>query len=550
MTAIAGIAPEQKSSWQDGALAAFVPRTADLALVYRVLPYTQQFLDRAVGPTCLENVCFTRNHAQQMIPLGVSYISFAEASSIATRPDVDQLAQAHAETMLDYLRRYIDRFAGRGGGGGGFVVPGAALQARSWRDFQAAITRWSPESKGGGDAPVQDISGALTFDDVQAFTANRRLNPALAYFKSKAAPVRRPTAAAQAPPELVTAANLFKNNVVPLPEQELKAWRQLSLGQDGVSLRGYHAFSRNPAVRRSVYGRQLIAVEARGANLIRDAIQPAFQQAAEPVVKKIRDQLVGQFPFVRESQLRQERVAYAAGTSLKPGGSGNSVTYRLDLASINQGHFSGILTDVGSLADQFALNPILWGWEPQFDFVGDASRGLLAVGRGWQLFLFGGGRSTSVIKEHKVEIRPLQFTPSPGKRFMGDRVNSLFLFDRSVVVRPSTDFKTGKQPNPYVWRLGPSDAPMSITGRDEESKAGWTGSLEAYGGPLRFFYFVRLASEERDTRGDSDDPEKEREKERTWTIRVVIPNALQRNEPLEGLFELAFEEPMPPILPN
>jgi hypothetical protein len=551
LTAIGGVPPEQKTLWQDTALSSFVPRTADLALVYRVLPYTQQFLDHSIGPMCPENVCFTRNHAQQMIPLGVSYISFAEASSISTRPDVDQLAQGHAETMVDYLRRYIDRFAGRGGGGGGggFVVPGAALRASSWREFQAAITRWVPESQGGG-APVTDMSGALAFDDVQSFAAsNRRLNSVLAHYKSRAAP-QRSTAPVKAPPALVAAAALFKNNVEPLSEQELKAWRQLSLGQEGVSLRGYHAFSRNPAVRRSTYGRQLVAVEQRGANLIRDAIQPSFQQAAEPVVRKIRDQALGQFPFIRESQLRQERVAYAAGTSLKPGGSGNSVTYRLDLPSISQGHFSGVLTEVGALADEFALNPILWGWEPDFDFVGDANRGLLAVGRGWQLFLFGGGRSTSVIKEHKVEIRPLPFTPSPGKRFMGDRVNSLFLFDRSTVVRPSTDFKTGKQPNPYVWRLGPSDAPMSITGRDEESGSGWTGALEAYGGPLRFFYFVRVASEERERRDDSDDPERAREKERTWTIRVVIPNALKRDEPLEGLFELLFEEPMPPILPN
>ena len=59
-----------------------------------------------------------------------------------------------------------------------------------------------------------------------------------------------------------------------------------------------------------------------------------------------------------------------------------------------------------------------------------------------------------------------------------------------------------------------------------------------------------MASEERERRDDSDDPEKERDKEKIWTIRVVIPNAQQRNEPLEGLFELAFEEPMPPILPN
>ena len=551
VTAIAAIPAEQKALWQDAALAAFVPRTADLALVYRVLPYTQQFLDRSVGPACLENVCFTRNHAQQMVPLGVSYISFAEASSISTRPDVDALAQGHADALLDYLRRYVDRFAGRGGGGGGggFVVPGSALHATSWREFQAAITRWSPEAQ-GGDAPVTDMSGALAFDDVQTFAAsNRRLSSILAYYKGKAAP-RRPSGPAKAPPELVAAAGLFKSNVVPLPEQELKAWRQLALAQDGVSLRGFHAFSRNPAVRRSAFGRQLVAVESRGANLIRDGIEPSFRQAAEPVVRKIREQCLGHFPFVRESQLRQERVAYAAGTSLKPGGSGSSATYRLDLGTIGQTHFSGILTDVGALADEYALNPILWGWEPEFDFVGDAGRGLLAVGRGWQLFLFGGGRSTSVIKEHKVEIRPLQFTASPGKRFMGDRINSLFLFDRSVVVRPSTDFKTGRQPSPYVWRLGPADAPMSITGRDEGSGSGWTGSLEAYGGPLRFFYFVRVASEERDRRDDSDDPERAREKEKVWTVRIVIPNAQQRSEPLEGLFELVFEEPMPPILPN
>ncbi|MBK9967471.1 MAG: hypothetical protein IPP07_22385 [Holophagales bacterium] len=548
---ISGIPSEQRAPWQDTALSAFVPRTADLALVYRVLPYTQKFLDGAIGPACPESVCFTRNHAQQMIPLGVSYISFAEASSIATRPDVDTLAEQHAATMRDYLQRYIDRFAGRGGGGGGggFVVPGSALQARSWRDFQAAITRWSPESKGGGDAPVTDMSGALQFDDIQAFTVNRRLNSILGYFKSKAAPVRRQSAPAQAPPELVAAANLFKSNVVPLPEQELKAWKQLSLAKDGVSLRGYHAFSRNPAVRRSSFGKQLIEVERRGANLIRDAIQPGFQQAAEPVVKKIREQCVGRFPFVRESQLRQERVAYAAGTSLKPGGSANTATLRLDLASIGQTHFSGVLTDVGALADEFALDPILWGGEPNFDFTGE-SRGLLAVGRGWQRFLFGSGRSTSVNKQHKVEIRPIPFSPSPGKRFMGDRVNSLFLFDRSVVVRPSTDFKSGKQPNPYVWILPPGDGSMSITGRDEESKNGWTGSLEIYGGQLKFFYFVRVASEPRDVRDDSEDYEQRLERERTWTIRVVIPNALQRTESLEGLFELVFEEPMPPILPN
>jgi hypothetical protein len=189
-----------------------------------------------------------------MVPLGVSYISFAEASSISTRPDVDALAQGHAEAMLDYLRRYVDRFAGRGGGGGGggFVVPGSALHATSWREFQAAITRWSPESQ-GSDAPVTDMSGALAFDDVQTFAAsNRRLASILPYFKGKAAP------RADRPGEGAAGARRRGEPVQeqrrPAPRAGAEGLAQLSLGQDGVSLRGYHAFSRNPAVRRSSYG--------------------------------------------------------------------------------------------------------------------------------------------------------------------------------------------------------------------------------------------------------------------------------------------------------
>ena len=60
------------------------------------------------------------------------------------------------------------------------VVPESNMPAFSWLD-----------------RPIQ-------FDDIQAFTVNRRLNSILGYFKSKAAPVRRQSAPAQAPPERTT----------------------------------------------------------------------------------------------------------------------------------------------------------------------------------------------------------------------------------------------------------------------------------------------------------------------------------------------------------
>ncbi len=560
--AIPAIPPDAQgdNAFKATQLQAFVDRTPTLALIYRTIPYTQTYLEKEIGPGC-DAFCFNKAHALAMVDFGVTAISDTENAKVNTRTDVQQMGAALGDLMYQYLVRYIDRFSGRPvrTGGGGFYVPVQAVQqAQSWRTFQQVIQRWSPEGGGGGEEaaslPAGDPAGALTQAEVEMMAGKntRYLGRILDYYRSKQGASRAARApAAKAPQEVIAAVNQFKNNVLPLSDQELKAWRQLSTHQDQVSLKGYHAFSRNPVVRRSQYRSSLELVERKGANLIRDAIRPSFQQAAEPVVKRLREQCMGQFPFIGEAQLRTERVKYADGSYFKQGGAGNTATYRIDLPTIGQTHFSGPLSDVGALADEYAIDPILWGWEPDFDFVGDANRPLLAVGRGWQVFIFGGAgaRGSSVIKEHKIEIRPVtNFTPSPGKRFMGDRVNALFLFDRNVVVRPSTDFKTGRSPNPYVWRLGPPDAPISITGRDEESKDGWTGSLDIYGGPLKFFYFVRIAAEDRERREWGDDPEKERDKDKIWTIRVQIPNAQKRDEPLEGVFELAFDEPMPGIL--
>ncbi|MDL1948836.1 hypothetical protein FBQ97_03370 [Acidobacteria bacterium ACD] len=560
---IPSIPPEHVASWQVPLLQRFVATTGDLALVYRVVPSALDFLKKSIAPGGLpENVIFQPLYAKAIVPLGVRFMSFTEGSSaLAGRQDVEQLVGELAEVELDYLRRYIDRTQAPRprGGGGGFGVPYGALQARSWSEFQGVITRWNPEGGGGdsGPAPV-DMSGALTWDDVQAFgNSSRRLNPIIKYFQDRMQPVKRPSGGgAKAPPEVVQAAQTFKQTVTALSDQPLKAWKQLSLAQEGTSLRAYHSFSRSAAVRRSPWGRQLVSVENRGANLVRDAIRPNFSQVQEPVWRKLQSTCQGQFPFISGRQLANDRQAYSSLTSLRFSGGGSNVSYNLDLPSIGQTQFSGILTELGALCDEYALDPILWGGEPEFDFVGDPQRSWFHVGRRWERWVYGGpgggGAAGGQLREHKVDIRPIQFNPLPGRRFVGDRVGAVILFDRNTMVRPSTDAKAGRfAPNPFVWRLSPAEAPMPILGRNEESGTrGWTGNLDVKGGPLRFYYLVRVASEPRDRLAFESDEEKMREKEKYWTIRLVFPNAETVNEPLEGLFELVFDEPVPPILGN
>ena len=130
--------------------------------------------------------------------------------------------------------------------------------------------------------------------------------------------------------------------------------------------------------------------------------------------------------------------------------------------------------------------------------------------------------------------------PGPGRRALKDRVSQVTLFG-SVILRPSTDIKTPRIPPPYTWRLGSADALLTISGRNEQSgEGGWTSTYEVDGGPLKLFYFVELASERRT---ELSDP-------KVWTIRVQIPDGKNPRELLEGAFELRFDEPMPPILPN
>ena len=114
------------------------------------------------------------------------------------------------------------------------------------------------------------------------------------------------------------------------------------------------------------------------------------------------------------------------------------------------------------------------------------------------------------------------------------------LFDPSERLRPSTDIKTGNKPPPYVWRLNSADGPLTILGRNEDAKGGWKGTLDITGGPLKLFYYIRRAS---DDRRAGQDPS-------VWDIRVEIPDAERPSTRLQGVFELRLDEPLPGVLPR
>ena len=62
--------------------------------------------------------------------------------------------------------------------------------------------------------------------------------------------------------------------------------------------------------------------------------------------------------------------------------------------------------------------------------------------------------------------------PGAGRRPLKDRVSQITLFDRGVILRPSTDIKSQRVPPPFVWRLSSADALLTISGWNEQSGEG------------------------------------------------------------------------------
>ena len=534
--------PDGRFRWSD--VGPFAHRTAELALLARVLPPVQEFLTASIGPGCNPAICFQKPFTQMMIPYGNGVVSLAERQTSAlSRDDAKNDVKALSQGEIDYLQRFLDATgAPVRSGGGGFSIPGSALTARAWRTFQIAVGTWTPAGGGGGGG-APDQAGQLTLADLQGFVqTNANLNPVIGYYKSRfeARVSARP---AVIPDYLLAAAETFKRTVGALGDKnELKSWKQLATGAEGATLRGWHAFTGDLRIKGGPYGRSLKSLEDRGASLIKTAIEPQFNPRWDALYQRLSSCCSGQFPFITESRLKQERAEYAA--ERVSGG----LSLRRNLPTVGQADVIGVLTEVGVLSDEYAVDPLLGGAEPSFDFILQ-NRGSLAVARLWQRFISGasGGTSDSLAGKpggaggREVSVLALDREPGAGRRPLKDRVSQISLFDRGVILRPSTDIKSQRIPPPFVWRLSSADALLTISGRNEQSgEGGWTSTYEVTGGPLKLFYFIRLASE---TRTDLSDP-------KVWTIRVQIPDGKNPRDLLEGAFQIRLDEPMPPILPN
>ncbi len=534
--------PDSRFRWSD--VGPFARRTAEVALIARVLPPVKEFLTASIGPGCNPAICFQKPFTQMMVPYANGVVALAERQTNAlSRDDAKGDVKALSQTEIDYLQRFLDATgAPARPSGGGFWVPASALTARSWRAFEIAVGTWTPGGGGGGGA-APDQGAQLTLADLQGFVqTNANLNPIIGYYKSRFE-VRAAARPAVIPDYLLAATDLFKKTIAALGDKdELKSWKQLATGADGATLKGWHAFTGDLRIRSGPHGRSLKTLEDRGAGLIRTAVEPQFNPRWDALYQRLASCCSGQFPFVTESRLRQDRADYAAERAT------GGLSIRRNLPTIGQADVLGALTEVGVLADEYAVDPLLAGTEPSFDFI-QQNRPALAVARLWQRFVSGGGSSASTSLAGKpggpggreISVLALDRAPAAGRRALKDRVSQITLFDRGVILRPSTDIRAQRIPPPFVWRLSSADALLTISGRNEQSgEGGWTSTYEVTGGPLKLFYFLRVASE---SRTDLSDP-------KVWTIRVQIPDGKNPRELLEGAFEVRLDEPMPPILPN
>jgi hypothetical protein len=523
-----------------------IEMTTQLALLWRMLPTARRFFDESLVSQCPPSNCYQPVFARSMIPAASAIVSAsANQRAAAGFEGVGAAIKGLADTENTYLKRYIDQMAGHLGGGGGFLFPSAAASAVSWPSFQKAVASWPIQGSGGGGAP-QEASGQLSVSDMQTFAAsNQYLGESLDYYRTRIERRRAAEAAgAVVAPELLEAANAFKGSVSAASDQPLRAWQQLARSEaGGPSLKQYMAFSVSPRLRNnSTALRMKREVEDHGAHLLRDAIRPVFAPREAVVFGKLNACCLGKFPFINELQLQLERSQFASGQAYSRSGGSGAAYYRVELPTVGMADISGAIVELGALADEFALDPIFSGEAREFDFVGE-HRPILGVACAWDRFLFTPGAAPGqpgAPKEHKIEIRSVEKPPTQGAIFIGDRVGQVTFFDRSTILRPSTDVKTGRTPPPYVWRLAAAESPLSITGRNEETARGWTGTLDILGGPLKLFYWVRRASEDRKPGQD----------DRIWTVRVEVPDAERASTKLQGVFELKFDEAVPGVIPR
>jgi len=184
-----------------------------------------------------------------------------------------------------------------------------------------------------------------------------------------------------------------------------------------------------------------------------------------------------------------------------------------------------------NLYTEFVLAPIVEGREKDIDFVGSGKERLRVL-RQWQRFVYGDGRTSA---RQDVKVKLLSGASTAPRVFIGERMGQINLFGPNAV-RPSTD---AARVRILSMPLIMEDRPVSIIGRNEDQGGGWSGILNLRGGPLKIPYFLHLASDGRPREGG-----------RIWTVHLQLPDYLQPQQRLEGVFEFTFERPLPEIIPG
>ncbi len=521
---------------------------AALAAGLEILPPANEYLETKFRTDCQS--CFTKTYAESFVRpanvfLGWANQALAKASTVdSVRAPLQNINRA----LYNYLDAYIDRQGSTGGGG--MARPYAASSASSWPQFTRAIRNWELSAA----APTTRADG-LTRALLQEFArANDRLQPLV----DKMTEGARRSQPVKISPELERTIESYKRTLEVLDDNALEAWRQLATARDGASLDEFHSFSRNRRLRRNSNAQWLEQnVEAKGAELLSEAIRPDYEQEAREFWRDQEACCRDRFPFITELELRRQRLIYergylAAGDGelwlpADPDPARRVITLPILLETASEDEIDRIFFPGGSLDrlfEEFVLDPLVGvdsdgNARTTIDFVG-GDKGRLRVLRGWQRFLYGeDGRGRRVLGgEQELTFGIQEGRSTEDRIYLGERAAQVDLFGPApqYSIRPSTDAGKG------VVRRVPlvlEDRDLYVTVTNEDSAGGWVGRLVIRGGPLKLLYFVHLANESSRAGG------------REWTLRVEVPDFERHpHQRLDALFDVGFERPLPGVLPD
>ena len=180
VTAIAGIPPEQKAPWQDGLARGLRPEDG------RPRPRLPRPSVHAAVPRPLDRPDVPGErllHAQPRAADDPARRLVHQLRRGLVHRHAPRRRPARAGARRDHARLPAAATStGSPGAGAGEAGAGSSSRARPCRRVPGASSRprspaGAPSRRAAATLPCTDISGALTFDDVQAFAANRRLNP-------------------------------------------------------------------------------------------------------------------------------------------------------------------------------------------------------------------------------------------------------------------------------------------------------------------------------------------------------------------------------------